>query len=129
MLSFRNPVVLITGTLRGVGATTAIKFAEAGVAGVVINYRANRDAALTFTEAVERTGANALLVQADVSLAEQAHALVKQTVDCFGRPDVVIANAGECLADDRTITELDDTQWMAVGLVCSEAVWECLTRR
>jgi 3-oxoacyl-[acyl-carrier protein] reductase len=129
MLSFRNQVVLITGASRGVGATTAIKFAEAGAAGVVINYRANRDAALTVAEAVERAGANALLVQADVSRTEQVQALVKQTVDRFGRLDVAVANAGVWPAEDRAITEFDDVQWdetmrinvNGVYYVCREA--------
>lgn len=111
MLCFKNQAVLITGASRGVGAATAIKFAEAGAAGVVINYRTNRDAALAVAEAVERAGASALLVQADVSRAGEARSLVRQTTDRFGRLDVVVANAGVWPAEGRAITELEDAQW------------------
>ena len=38
MLSFRNQVVLIIGASRGVGAATAVKFAEAAVEGTVISF-------------------------------------------------------------------------------------------
>lgn len=38
MLSFKNQIVLLTGTPRGVSETAAIKFAEAGAAGVVISF-------------------------------------------------------------------------------------------
>lgn len=129
MLCFKNQIVLITGASRGVGAATAIKFAEAGAAGLVINYRANRDAALTVAEAVERAGAKALLVQADISHADQALSLVRQTMDRFERLDIVVANAGVWPAEDRAITKLDDAQWdetmrinvNGVFYVCREA--------
>jgi 3-oxoacyl-[acyl-carrier protein] reductase len=120
---------LITGASRGVGAAAAIKFAEAGAAGVVVNYRSNREAALTVAEAVERAGAKPLLIQADISHANEVQALVRQTVDYFGRLDVVVANAGIWPAADRALTELAETQWnetMQVNVngvyyVCREA--------
>ena len=118
MLSFRNQVVLITGASRGVGATTVVKFAEAGEAGVIINYRANRDAALTVAEAVERAGARPLLVLADASRAEQEQALVRQIVDRFGRLDVMVANAGLWPTESRAIATFGDAKWD--GLIFSE---------
>jgi len=129
MLCFKNQVVLITGASRGVGAATALKFAEASATGIVINYRTNRDAAVTVAKAVEHLGAKALLVQADVSHGDEAKSLVQQAINCFGKLDVVVANAGVWPAEDRPITELDETQWnetMRVNVngvyhVCREA--------
>jgi 3-oxoacyl-[acyl-carrier protein] reductase len=129
VISFKGQIILITGASRGVGAATATRFAEAGAAGVVINYHQNREAALTVSEAVERAGARALAVQADVSRVEDAVSLVKQTVDRFGRLDVLIANAGVWPPADRPIVELEQTQWSetlrinvdGVYLVCREA--------
>lgn len=111
MLCFKDQIILITGASRGVGAAAAIKFAEAGAAGVVINYQANRDAALSVAEFVEHAGAKVLLAQANVSHADQVQSLVEQTVGHFGRLDVVVANAGVWPAEDRAITELDEAQW------------------
>lgn len=111
MLSFKNQVILITGASRGVGAAAAIKFAEAGAAGVVINFKANRKAAESVARSVEHFGAKALALQADVSIATEAKSLFKQTLETFGWLDVVVANAGIWPADDRAITELDETQW------------------
>ncbi|MEK7831872.1 MAG: SDR family NAD(P)-dependent oxidoreductase [Acidobacteriota bacterium] len=111
MLSFKNQIVLITGASRGVGAAAAIRFAEAGAAGVVINYKSNRDAAMAVAESVEGFGAESLPVQADVSLADDAKSLVKQTLEKFGRLDVVVANAGIWPVEDRSIIELDEAQW------------------
>lgn len=111
MLCFKNQIVLLTGASRGVGAAAAIKFAEAGAAGVVINYRTNREAALAVAATVERAGARPLIVQADISQADEANQLIKQAADFFGQLDVVVANAGIWPAEDRAITELEETQW------------------
>ncbi len=111
MLSFKNQIVLITGASRGVGAAAAIRFAEAGAAGVVINYKTNRDAAVAVAESVERLGAKSLTVQADVSLADETKSLMKQALEKFGRLDVVVANAGIWPVEDRAITELDEARW------------------
>lgn len=92
MLCFKNKVILITGSSCGVGAATAIKFAEAGAAGIVVNYRKNRDAAKAVAEIIEPKGTKALLAQADISYVAQVQSLVQRTLDVFGRLDVLVAN-------------------------------------
>src|SRR5262249_52182442 len=129
MISFKNQVILITGASRGIGAAAAIKFAEAGAAGVVINYHTHREAALATAEAVGQAGAAALVLQADVSRLPEARALVAHTLERFQRLDVLVANAGIWPAEGRHITELDDAQWNetirvnvdGVYYVCREA--------
>ncbi len=129
MLSFNNQIILITGASRGVGAASAIKFAEAGASGVIINYRNNRAAALAVAKSVEAAGTNALVAQADVSRGDETAALVKLAVESFGRLDVVVANAGVWPAEDRAITDLSEEQWNetmqinvnGVYYVCREA--------
>jgi 3-oxoacyl-[acyl-carrier protein] reductase len=111
MLSFKDQVILITGASRGVGAAAAIKFAEAGASGVVINYHTHRAAAQTVAAAVERAGATALVLQGDVARRAEARALVAQTLERFKRLDVLVANAGIWPAAGRVITELDEAQW------------------
>lgn len=110
-LSFKDRIILITGASRGVGAAAAIEFAEAGAAGVVINYHRDRDAASAIAGEVERRGAKALIVQADVSRGSESKRMVEQSFNHFGRLDVLVANAGIWSPDDRRITELDDHQW------------------
>ncbi len=111
MISFRDRIVLITGASRGVGAATAVQFAAAGAKGVIINYHVNWEAAAKTAAEVERLGSEAVIVQADVSVAEQAHYLVRQAVDRYNRLDVVVANAGVWPASDAPVTELSDEQW------------------
>ena len=113
MLSFKDKIVLITGSSRGIGAATAIKFAAAGAAGVVINYRTRSDAARTVANEVERAGAIALVLKGDVSVADEARALVDHTMERFGRLDVLVANAGVWPAEDRALVDLDEAQFEA----------------
>jgi 3-oxoacyl-[acyl-carrier protein] reductase len=111
MIRFTGEVVLISGASRGIGAAAAVKFAEAGAAGVVINHRCNLAAARAVAEQVQRAGAEPLVVQADVSLAGDAQRLFDQTMEKFGRLDVVVTNAGVWPAEERALTELDQAQW------------------
>lgn len=111
MLSFKDKTILITGASRGIGAAAAIKFAEAGAAGIVINYRSQQSAALEIAQEVERRGAKALALKADVAKQDEAKALVNQTLERFGRLDVLVANAGVWPAQDKPIIELDEAQF------------------
>ncbi len=111
MLSFNDQIVLITGASRGIGRAAALKFAEAGAAGVVINYHRDSEAASRVAEEVERAGAQALVWRADVSRADETAAMVEQAMTRFGRLDVMVANAGIWPPQDRAIIDLDEAQW------------------
>lgn len=113
MVSLTNQIVLISGASRGIGAAAALRFAEAGAAGVIINYRANQSAALSVAEQVRQAGAEPLLIQADVAQANEVERLIDHTVQKFGRLDVLVANAGVWPAAEHAITELSHTQWHA----------------
>lgn len=113
MLSFRDQIILITGASRGIGAAAAIKFAEAGAAGIVINCRSHEAAAQEVAQEVERQGAQALIVKADVSKPDESKALIQQTLAHFGRLDVLVANAGIWPPHDAPIIALDEAQFDA----------------
>ena len=83
---------IVTGSATGVGRATAIELARRG-ARVVVNYsRSEADARETVAE-IERLGAQALLVCADVSLDVEVRAMVRQANDAFGPVQVLVNNA------------------------------------
>lgn len=84
-----RPVALVTGSSSGIGAAIARRLAADGHR-VVVN--SARSAAAGAALAAELPGAAYL--QADVSVGEQARRLVTQTVERFGRLDVLVNNAG-----------------------------------
>lgn len=88
-----NKVALITGAARGIGKAIAKKFAKNGY-NVVINYVSAKTDIKTLTKEFEDLGVKVLLVKADVSNKEEAEGLVNQTIEKFGKIDVLVNNAG-----------------------------------
>ena len=89
-----NRVALITGAGRGLGKGIALSLAAEGMR-LAICYRGNRTAAQQTARQVQGRGAEALVLQADVTAPTQAARLVAGTVKHFGRLDVLINNVGE----------------------------------
>jgi len=103
-MTLKNRVVLITGSSRGIGKATAILSAKAG-AKVVVNYRSNKTEA---EKTAKEIGLDeCLLIQADVSKEEEAKKLVDETINKYGRIDVLVNNAGEIVRPGDWKTDID----------------------
>lgn len=85
-------VVLVTGALAGIGRATAEAFAQAG-ANVVIAGR-RPDAGEALAAQLAGHGGDVVFIAADVRREPEMQQLVDRTVECFGRLDVVVNNAG-----------------------------------
>ncbi len=85
-------IALITGASQGIGAATARLFAQAG-ATVVLASRSEEELA-HHVEEIKANGGEAMAVQTDVADAASVEALVKRTVDAYGRLDLAVNNAG-----------------------------------
>jgi 7-alpha-hydroxysteroid dehydrogenase len=92
--SFRldGQVAIVTGSGRGIGAATAIAYADAG-ADVVVSARTVSQLEET-AAAVRERGRKALVVPCDVLEAEQRQNLVDTALAEFGRLDILVNNAG-----------------------------------
>ena len=86
-------VVLITGGARGIGKVLAERCAAAGHS-VAINYLSSEAAARELVDRITQAGLMADAFAADVGRAEGASDLVRQTIERFGRIDVLVNNAG-----------------------------------
>jgi len=85
-------VAIITGASSGIGAVAGRLFAREGAAVVLA---ARREAELDdLAEEISASGGKALAVRTDVADAKSVEALVKRTVDSFGRLDIAFNNAG-----------------------------------
>jgi 3-oxoacyl-[acyl-carrier protein] reductase len=90
-------VVLITGASGGIGSAVAMEAAEAGAEGIVLAARRPDPLELVRKEIVGsgHIRENAVLCAAvDVTDEESVDAMVRQTVDRFGRVDVLVNNVG-----------------------------------
>ena len=109
MITLSGKVALITGGSRGIGAATAKMFARAGVRGVVINYKHDREAAEQVAAACQQAGADTLIHRADVSRPAAVEKMVGATVARFGSLDILVANAG--IWKEAAIDQMTEPQW------------------
>lgn len=106
------PVCLLTGASSGIGAATALTFARLGYR-VALHYNSNEDGARRTAEAIEKAGGKGSLFQADLSLVESAHALVREVLQRLKRVDVLVNNAGSLVAR-KPFLEVTDELWQQV---------------
>jgi len=88
-----RPVSLVTGAGRGIGRGVAIELAKLGHA-VVINYAGNAGAAEECLRLVREAGGDGITARADVSVSADRERLVQETLEAYGRIDLLVNNAG-----------------------------------
>ena len=92
LVDLSGKTALVTGAAQGFGFACARRLAEAGAAVVLADLRADRlERAGARLAGMGRSVATAL---GDVSVEEDANALVGKAVERFGRLDVLVNNAG-----------------------------------
>lgn len=103
--------VLVTGGSRGIGRATALAFARAGARTVVAHRTAGPHAGELRRE-LDATGADHLLVQADVTDAQGAGSLAEAVRESLGGLDVLVNNVG--VDGHAKFGDLDADEWHRV---------------
>lgn len=102
---------IVTGGSRGIGRAVAVRLAKDGM-NLVINYRGNSAAAEETERLCRELGAEVLLMQGDVSRAEDCEKLAAQAKEAFGRVDVLVNNAG--ITRDGLLARMTEEDFRAV---------------
>lgn len=108
----KGRVALVTGGATGIGGAISAAFGAAGMK-VAVHHHAGSEQAASVAEEIRRSGGEALLLQRDVTETEAPAALVRHTVEAFGRLDVLVNNAGGMVAR-RPLETIDDEFFDAV---------------
>ena len=108
MIDLSGRVAVVTGASRGIGRAIALVLAAQG-AKVVVNYRANAEAADEVVQAITARGGEAVAVQADVRSADEAARLIQVALDRFGRLDILVNNAGT--TRDTLLVRMQEADW------------------
>ncbi len=106
-MRLEGKVALITGGTSGIGSATAERFAVEGAMVAIIGRNTERGEQVV--ETIVAKGGEALFVRADVRFADQCRNAVEQTLERFGRIDVLFNNAG--VFHPKTIPECTEEEW------------------
>lgn len=105
-----QPVALVTGGSRGIGRAICLELGRLGHA-VVVNYASRPDAAEEVCLQIRQAGGVAVALRADVGRSDDRQQLVDQTLERFGRVDVLVNNAGITSVGRRDILEATEESW------------------
>ncbi len=137
-IRFDDRVAIVTGAGNGLGRSHALALAARGAKVVVNDLGGARDgtgasseAALKVVEEIKAAGGEAMANGANVADFEQVQAMVEETVDTWGRVDILINNAG--ILRDKSFSKMDVADFRLVmdvhlmgSAYCAKAVWEIM---
>ena len=89
----KDKVAIITGGDSGIGRAVAVYFAKEGAKIVIVYYNEHVDAEYT-KQYIEALGGECLLISGDLKNPNFCQMVVRNTVDNFGKVDVLVNNAG-----------------------------------
>ena len=111
MKSLQDRIAIVTGSGQGLGAAIAMRLATEGCH-VVVSDIMEENAKTVAAEIQATTDRRSMAIKTDVTKEEDTEALVAETVESFGKLDIVVANAGVLKAFD--ITEFPADAWRFV---------------
>jgi L-rhamnose 1-dehydrogenase len=131
-MRFKDKVVIVTGSARGIGRAIALGFGREGARTVIVDVldEPAQEAARLVTE----VGGEGIFVHTDVSQKADVDAMVQKTLETFGSIHVLVNNAGICpFHDFLTMPEELWDRVLAVNLkgnfLCSQAVANVMVGR
>ena len=104
-------VALITGATRGIGKEIALELAKNGF-DIAVNYRSMQNDMEDLKKEIESNNVRCEFVGADVANFEQCENMVKETIEKYGKIDVLVNNAG--ITKDGLIMRMKKEDFEAV---------------
>lgn len=104
-----NKVALITGAGSGIGRESALLFAQEGAQVVVCDV--NATGGQQTVDQIQTAGGTASFVQADVSQATEAKAMIEAAESTYGRLNILFNNAGIFHGGDNSVVDTEEDIW------------------
>jgi len=122
-MMLEHKVALVTGASRGIGKEVALELARNG-ADVVVNYSGSEEAANIVVSEIEKLGRKAIAFKANVASLSEVEAMFKETINQFGKIDILINNAG--ITRDNLMMRMKEAEWDAVINTNLKGVYNCM---
>jgi pteridine reductase len=103
-----KPIALVTGSASFLGSAISRKLAAQGF-NIALHYGKSKFKTVDLKQELESSGAEVLLVQANLGNPNLASQLIQKIVHHWGRVDVVVNNAS--IFEPTTLTEKDFKKW------------------
>src|SRR5881392_2442017 len=120
-------IAVVTGAAKGIGASIAKEFAEAG-ASVLVNYVSAKQDADRVVDEISKHGGKAIAIQGNVAKKAEVERLFAEAEKAFGKIDILVNNAGvyEFVpleeVSEKQFHRLFDTNVLGMLLVTQEAL-------
>ncbi|KYH13636.1 SDR family NAD(P)-dependent oxidoreductase [Staphylococcus kloosii] len=108
-MRLKDKVCIITGAGGGMGLVAAQKFAAEGAKVAV--FERDESAGQTAANDIVHNGGEAKFFQVDISNEQQVKEAVEQTVETFGKIDVLYNNAGVMPSADNSVVNTSEEVW------------------
>ena len=121
-MRLKDKIAIVTGASSGIGVGIAEVFAEEGAKIVCVARREKEGKAIA--EAIRGRGGEAIFIRCDISKEDEVDAMIRKTIDTFGRIDVLVNNAGVNFV--RTFDEMTVEDWDRVNGVDLRGTFLCI---
>ena len=106
-MRLKDKVAIVTGAASGIGKATATVFAEHGAKVVVADI--NEDSANQTVTTIRDAGNKAIYVQTDVTTLDNTERMVQETLNTYGKLDILVSSAG--IAMRLPVADLPEEDW------------------
>lgn len=121
-MNLEGKAALVTGASRGIGREIALELARQG-ANVAVNFSGSEAKANEVVDEIKALGREAFAVKCDVSNSEEVAAMVKGTIDNYGKLDILVNNAG--ITRDNLLMRMKEEEWDDVININLKGVFLC----
>jgi 3-oxoacyl-[acyl-carrier protein] reductase len=120
-MRLQGKVAIITGSARGIGKATAIKFASEGARVVIADIVL--DQVNQAVEELKSMGYDAIGIKVDVTNRQDVENMINTTMESFGKLDCLVNNAG--ITADSTLLKMTEEEWDKVININLKGVFNC----